>query len=214
MTKSIMSLSLLATLLFGASYSEGLGVIASDVKVLNTEAMSSLDKLSQSELALQAYLKKVDIYEEKTTNFTQSLVQGFSSKEEAISTMEELSKLSSQSVVLAKTVAYLSSHQADNANESYQVTLTTSSQTILQLSDDIGVMADRILIMAGEIGVMADRIVTTQEIQTANLETTSKLVAYAMALSSNQITQTRSAMQQTTLTQSSNSIGGQTQQMR
>lgn len=50
---------------------------------------------------------------------------------------------------------------------------------MLQLSDDIGVMADRIgemadkiLIMADNIGLMADRILLTQEIQSQNLQLT------------------------------------------
>ncbi|GEM_PF-463862 len=50
---------------------------------------------------------------------------------------------------------------------------------MLQLSDDIGTMADRILemadkilVMADNIGLMADRIVTTQQLQSANLALT------------------------------------------
>lgn len=56
-------------------------------------------------------------------------------------------------------------------------TLQTSMTTMLRLSDDIGVMAnrilemaDKILAMADNIGLMADRILATQVIQSANLK--------------------------------------------
>jgi len=55
--------------------------------------------------------------------------------------------------------------------------LESSFATMLRLSDDIGVMADRILemadkilIMADNIGIMADRILATQVIQSDNLK--------------------------------------------
>ncbi len=55
--------------------------------------------------------------------------------------------------------------------------LESSFATMLRLSDDIGVMADRILemadkilIMADNIGIMADRIIATQVIQSVNLQ--------------------------------------------
>jgi len=59
------------------------------------------------------------------------------------------------------------------------LTVKDGITAMLQLSDDIGTMADRIgemadriLIMADNIGTMADRIVQTQEIQSQNLMTT------------------------------------------
>lgn len=79
------------------------------------------------------------------------------------------------------------------ANESLRLSLdlqalsaTTQAFTIkdgivamLQLSDDIGAMADRIgemadkiLVMADNIGLMADRILITQELQSQNLQQT------------------------------------------
>ncbi len=47
-----------------------------------------------------------------------------------------------------------------------------SQQNMLQLSSDIGVMADRINKMADKINQMADKIVKTQEIQSQNLQIT------------------------------------------
>ncbi len=49
-----------------------------------------------------------------------------------------------------------------------------SQQSMLQLSQDIGKMADRINEMADKINIMADKIVETQRIQSQNLETTQK----------------------------------------
>jgi hypothetical protein len=58
-------------------------------------------------------------------------------------------------------------------------TISDGLVAMLQLSDDIGTMADRILemadkilVMADNIGLMADRIVTTEQLQSANLALT------------------------------------------
>ncbi len=58
-------------------------------------------------------------------------------------------------------------------------TMSNSFYSMLQLSNDIGAMADRIgemadriLLMADNIGLMADRILATQLIQSANLDMT------------------------------------------
>jgi hypothetical protein len=58
-------------------------------------------------------------------------------------------------------------------------TMSNSFYSMLQLSNDIGAMADRIgemadriLLMADNIGLMADRILATQLIQSANLDLT------------------------------------------
>jgi len=106
--------------------------------------------------------------------------------------MDKVENLSSQSVVLAKTVAYLASHQGDNVSDSYAETLKSVSSTVLRLSDDIGTMADRILVMADNIGIMADRIVKTQEIQSANLNATTQLVQVAMGATQMQMNSSQS----------------------
>lgn len=58
--------------------------------------------------------------------------------------------------------------------------LTTIQTTVLKLSSDIGLMADRILVMADKIGVMADRIVHTEELMVSlvNQNGTSTLITY------------------------------------
>ena len=65
---------------------------------------------------------------------------------------------------------FMATSQRANAEilSTFEVTvlasLETIERTVLQLSTDIGTMADRILVMAGEIGEMADRIVHTEEL--------------------------------------------------
>ena len=66
---------------------------------------------------------------------------------------------------------------ADLASATSTSTLDSSLTTMLRLSDDIGLMAnrilemaDKILVMADNIGLMADRIIATQIIQSDNLK--------------------------------------------
>ena len=186
MKKSILGLSLLTVALFASETTTGLDMLVSDAKTINTTAMSSLDSISKSQTKLDNYEKKVNNYSDAVAKFSQQQAQSFSSKKEALQAMNSLKELSSQSVVMAKEITYLSAHQADNASDDYKTTLKTLSKTTLRLSDDIGKMSDRILVMADKIGVMADRIVETQKIQSRNLQATTTLVNGAMQLAAAQ----------------------------
>ncbi|QOP44801.1 hypothetical protein [Sulfurimonas paralvinellae] len=218
MKKTILSLSLLATLMFGSEYTDSLQLLNDDAKALNSYAMSSLDTLSTSQTALQEYKNKVDAYADAVANFSQKKAEDFSSKEDAQKALDTLEELSAQSVVLAKDLAYLSSHQADNASKDYEDTLASLSQTTLRLSDDIGKMSDRILVMADKIGVMADRIVETQKIQSKNLNATTMLIHSSVnngmsIATSNTKLDMSATMQSSSAQQNSMEQNGQTQNM-
>jgi len=58
------------------------------------------------------------------------------------------------------------------ANRDYVNAMLQLSDDILTMADKIGEMADRILVMADDIGDMADRIVETQKIQSENVKLT------------------------------------------
>jgi len=192
--KKFISISILASsLLFGAeTYTQFLNTAIEDSYDIHNYSKAKIEQMLQNDAALQEYNKKLKTYETKVSSFLNTQTkESFESKEDAKHALKELEKLSSQNVALAKTAAYLASHQTDNANESYNNTIQITSKTILRLSDDIGVMADRILLMAKEIGIMADRIVQTQEIQSKNLMATQKLAQYAMHLTDKQVTTTK-----------------------
>jgi len=191
MKKSIFCFSLLSTLVFASEYTQSLDMLLNDAKTFNSFAMSSLNETTKSETKLNMYETKLNGYADELANFSIKQVESFSSKKEAQEEMDTLNALSTQIVVMAKELTYISSHQADNVSDDYKSTLKTVASTTLRLSDDIGTMSDRILIMADKIGVMADRIVKTQEIQSRNLDATTKLVKNAMQLTSTQTESTR-----------------------
>ncbi len=198
MKKTLFGLSFIAsTLLFGAesTYTQFLDTAIEDIYDIHNFSKANMSAMAQDDKALQEYSAQLNKYEADVSLFLQQNAQeSFSSKDDANKALDDLNKLSTQNVQLAKTMAYLASHHADNINESYNNTLQETSKTILRLSDDIGVMADRILLMAKEIGIMADRIIETQEIQSQNLIATQKLVKYAMTLTDAQITTTRNSV--------------------
>lgn len=85
--------------------------------------------------------------------------------------------LSTVSSSIAKANLGLTVQIANIASATATSSLDSSLKAMLRLSDDIGLMADRILemankilIMADNIGLMADRIVATQIIQSDNLK--------------------------------------------
>ena len=86
-----------------------------------------------------------------------------------------LALLSNNQVALSREVSRMGAGAPLGLAGTLLTSLTATYATILRLSDDIGVMADRIgemadriLIMADKIGEMADRILVTQQIQSAN----------------------------------------------
>ena len=88
--------------------------------------------------------------------------------------------------LLETSAAILSLSESMLANTS--MANTEYVQAMLQLSTDIGTMADRIGEMADrivetefQIGYMADRMVTTQEIQNANVTATQANIIQAQA---------------------------------
>lgn len=184
MKKTLLSISLIAsTLLFGADNStttKFLDTAVEDVYDVHNSLKSKMDTLLNGDADLKEYSQEITAIESKISSFLENQANEFSSKEDAQKALDDLVQLSTQTTVLAKTMAYLASHQADNSNESYNNTIENTSKTILRLSDDIGVMADRIGEMADRIGVMADRIVKTQEIQSKNYNATLQLTKYAM----------------------------------
>ena len=193
MRKILLSLSLVTSILLAEADNANtlLNTAVNDIVFLNNYSKENLQKLSQNEEFLKEFTQKVNNYENEVSQFTHTQIEAFSSKEEAKNALENMEKLSYESVALAKIAAYLASHHADNANQSYNNTLTTLTKTTLRLSDDIGKMADRIGEMADRIGVMADRIIKTQQIQSNNYQETLKLSQYTLTLLSQNKNQTQ-----------------------
>ncbi|MGC9351661.1 MAG: hypothetical protein ACP5D3_06700 [Sulfurovum sp.] len=90
--------------------------------------------------------------------------------------LDALEDLSTTTLGLANEALWLSLDLQQLDNAASTLTLKDGITSMLQLSDDIGTMAnrigemaDRILVMADNIDIMADRIIATQEIQSANM---------------------------------------------
>ena len=149
---------------------DGNNLVASMESVTLT-SLTMATQLTSLENSVQTYLNSVgDLYKTvsaSTDNTTMSLTNEMLVPLQTLGTItasltQSLMALSGQMVVLAPATTL--------------TTLDASLSSMLRLSDDIGVMADRILemsdqilIMADNIGIMADRILATQVIQSDNL---------------------------------------------
>ncbi len=147
-------------------------VLLASMESVSLKSLTMASQLATLETSTQLYLESVGaVYKtvsSSTDNTTMSLTN------EMLVPLQTLSAITAsltQSLVgLAGQVAVLSSFTSLS-------TLESSLTSMLRLSDDIGVMADRILemsdqilIMADNIGLMADRILATQIIQGDNLQ--------------------------------------------
>lgn len=91
--------------------------------------------------------------------------------------LSSLETLTATTGALGQEAMRLSAEMGNLAGSTTTSSLDASLSSMLQLSSDIGAMADRIgemadriLVMADNIGYMADRILMTQVIQNGNIE--------------------------------------------
>ena len=138
---------------------------------------------------LQALSTQLAVFETKVEKVVSDARLGVEAAEqpEYGKLLEDSLKLSQVAVGLAEGVERLAASTESDSSDQYQNTFETMIRAMLRLSDDIGVMADRILfteeqigIMADRIGEMADRILETQRIQNENIarvhETANRLI--------------------------------------
>ena len=145
--------------------------------------VATLEKISLTPLTMSSQLASL---ETSVNNYLESV--GSLYKTVAASTDNTTLSLTNEILVPLQTLAAISGSLAQGlmglstamitlAPLTSLTTLNASLDSMLRLSDDIGVMADRILemadkilIMADNIGIMADRILATQVIQSDNLK--------------------------------------------
>ncbi|VAW97252.1 hypothetical protein MNBD_GAMMA22-2260 [hydrothermal vent metagenome] len=117
-------------------------------------------------------------YQNQVTSVYDSIVaetgSSLSLTDELLISFQTLSTVSSS---IAIATIGLTVQLAEIASSTSTSSLDSSLTTLLRLSDDIGLMANRILemankilVMADNIGLMADRIIATQIIQSDNLK--------------------------------------------
>ena len=159
--------------------------VATDLQALNTQAT-----------ALQSYLEGVQLNADSTTlcgpllqadNMARDMVNSITAVDESLAAPLQLDAdvlagiegLSNTTLSLANEALRLSVDLQNLSTGVDMITLKDALAAMLQLSTDIGSMADRIgemadniLVMSDNIGLMADRILLTQELQNRNVELT------------------------------------------
>ena len=140
--------------------------------------------------------------------------------------LDDSLRLSQLAVALTQGVEQLAGRTEADGSAQYQNTFETMIRAMLRLSDDIGVMADRILfteeqigIMADRIGEMADRILETQRIQNENIarvhETANRLIdRLALDVPRMDETYREAAAQQREMAQQQRELQQQMQEMK
>lgn len=161
--------------------------LATDLQALNTQAVSLKSYMAATDPAANdvcARLVQAHRMARTLTDGIAAVDQGLTTRMQLDSaTLDQLDALSGNNRGLANEALGLSALYTLTAADAF--TIKDGITAMLQLSDDIGTMADRIgemadkiLVMSDNIGLMADRILVTQQLQSQNLEvTTSTLLA-------------------------------------
>jgi len=111
-----------------------------------------------------------------TTNITQNELIG------SVDVLNNSNDLSRSLLVNSQKMLVLSKSISESGiftQEAYVKAMLQLSEDILEMADKIGEMSDRILIMADKIGDMSERILETQRIQSANVALTQKNIIEA-----------------------------------
>ncbi|MFA7348592.1 MAG: hypothetical protein WCZ86_12600 [Desulfurivibrionaceae bacterium] len=136
------------------------------LKAISLTADSVCGPLVQADQAARALVNSI-------SQVNDNLAAPLQMDDETLTALETLSALNTS---LAAESLRLSVDLGGLSTASRAITLKDGIVAMLQLSDDIGAMADRIgemadkiLVMSDNIGLMADRIILTQQIQNQNI---------------------------------------------
>ena len=178
------ALVLMGLLLTGVIFSgNAQATLATDLQALLTEANSLKTKLAGTTLTadnicgpLKSAKSASSTHINNIATVNSSLASPITLDTGMLTTLDSLSSvyvgIGSEAVRLSTSLSGLSA-SVDQLNTAEGISLMLAlSDDIGTMADRIGEMADRILVMSGNIGTMADRIITTQNIQSANLNLT------------------------------------------
>jgi hypothetical protein len=154
--------------------------LLSDLQALNTQASDLQFSLSALQVSGSTICAPLVQATQQARALTNSITQVNDSLVGPISLdadiLNALDQLSTTSLGLANEGLRLSVDLDTLSATAQALTIKDGITAMLQLSDDIGTMADRIgemsdkiLVMSDNIGLMADRILVTQQLQSDNL---------------------------------------------
>ncbi len=161
-----------------------ISTLTSNINELTLHGEDLLATIKTTTLTATTVSSQIDSIEADVSNFQSQVITTYDSVLIEAGTTASLTDdllLAIQSLItvntsLANAVQDLTIQLANIASSTSLSALDSSLTAMLRLSDDIGLMADRILemankilVMADNIGLMADRIIATQIIQSDNL---------------------------------------------
>jgi hypothetical protein len=161
--------------------------LATDLQALNTQTVTLKDYLAATQLSADSVCGALVQANQQARALVNSVTLFDASLAAPITvdadTLAALDQLSITSLSLANEALRLSLDLSTLSNVAEAITLKDGIVAMLQLSDDIGSMADRIgeisdkiLVMSDNIGLMADRIIATQVLQNQNVALTTQSV--------------------------------------
>jgi hypothetical protein len=173
-----------SALLFGMLMLQSMAAQASlvtDLQALNSQTVALKSYLGSTDPAAAdvcARLVEADRVARSINDQIAAVDQGLTTRIQVdASTLNELDALSGNTLGLSNEVLGLSALYTLTTGDAFAI--KDGITAMLQLSDDIGEMAnrigemaDKILVMSDNIGLMADRILVTQQLQTQNLQVT------------------------------------------
>ena len=189
-------LSLLVSTVITNTANAATSALATDLQDLvaqgnnvNTQLAASSLNIDNSCTELGSAIASVEAFITAVEAVSGKLSATLSLDVDSITALDDLSIVSTN---IASVLPVLSADISAISTNSDLADIQAALDTMLKLSDDIGVMADRILemadkilLMADNIGLMADRILLTQQIQSSNLALTQ---AFMFSTQENMIT--------------------------
>ena len=161
--------------------------LLTDVQALNSQAGTLKDYLTATNLATDPVCSRLVEANRMARSLANSIATVDSNLAAPLTvdstTLDALDQLSGTTLALASESTRLSLDLGTLSATANAFTIKDGIVAMLQLSDDIGTMADRIgemsdkiLTMSDNIGLMADRIIVTQQLQNQNVALTTQSI--------------------------------------
>lgn len=189
--RSLAPLALVAALLSAAPLAAR-AALSTDLQALDVQSLALRDHLAATTLGTDASCARLV----EANRMARDLVNGVAALDAALAApltvdaavLDALDRLGITALGLANEALRLSTDLDALAAAADGLTVKNGLVAMLQLSDDIGTMADRIgemadkiLTLSDDIGTMADRILATQELQNQNVALTTQSVLATQA---------------------------------
>ncbi len=192
MKKGVLLACFATSLLFGAPHKEiTLPAALQDSKKITAFTKEHLRDLLNDTKKLKELLSQIKQLNKELQQLSSHKENSFHSPKKAQKALENIERLSSEALYLAKTTAFLASHHANTTDQKYLDTLLKLTHTTKKLSQEIHTFSQHTITAASKIKELQNKALKTQKQESRHYRSASYLCDAAERIIKRQSTITK-----------------------